>query len=262
MKNVYPCFAQLSQVRLWSQRIAALANERSACRLGENQVIDFYYNGGPNPMKVALLLEELATPYRIIPIDMFLGEQFTAEYKALNPNGKMPTIVDGVTTVFDSNAILLYLAEKHGRFLAESADRGALLSWLMFAASGLGPYSGQAVHFRHYAPQPNEYAQTRYSYEARRHFDVLDAHLADREWIVGSDYSIADMAVWGWARNMDHILGPEARPGLTNIARLIDTIESRPAARSATSFPAKYAFKKDFDEEARRNMFRHLTAQQ
>jgi GSH-dependent disulfide-bond oxidoreductase len=249
-------------LRVQPRRIAALAGKRAARCLGDNRVIDFYYNGGPNPMKVALLLEELATSYQIIPIDMYLGEQFTAEYKALNPNSKMPTIVDGSTTVFDSNAILLYLAEKHGRFLAEPADRGALLSWLMFAASGLGPYSGQAVHFRHYAPQPNEYAQTRYSFEARRHFDVLDAHLADREWIVGDAYSIADMAVWGWARNMDHILGPEARPNLTNIARLIDTIEGRPAARAATSFPARYAFKNDFDDEARRNMFRHMTAEQ
>jgi GSH-dependent disulfide-bond oxidoreductase len=220
-------------------------------------MIDFYYNGGPNPMKVALLLEELGTPYKIIPVDMYLGEQFTPAFKQLNPNSKMPVIVDGETTVFDSNAILLYLAEKHGRFLGVPADRGALLSWLMFAASGLGPYSGQAVHFRHYTPEPQPYSQNRYAYEARRHFDVLNTHLADQEWMVGAGFGIVDMAVWGWARNMDHILGPEARLDLPHIARLLATIEARPAAQLVITFPQKYAFKKEFDAEARRNLFGH-----
>jgi GST-like protein len=131
----------------------------------------------------------------------------------------------------------------------------------MFAASGLGPYAGQAVHFRHYTPEPQLYSQTRYAFEARRHFDVLNTHLAERDWMVGADVSIADIAVWGWARNMDHILGPEARPELPHIARLVGTIEARPAAQLAITFPQKFAFKRDFDEEARRNLFGHTVAQ-
>ena len=220
-------------------------------------MIDFYYNGGPNPMKVALLLEELSVAYKIIPVDMYKGEQFTPAYKALNPNSKMPAIMVDGTAVFDSNAILLYLAEKHDRFLGAPVDRGALLSWLMFAASGLGPYAGQAVHFRHYTPEPQPYSQNRYAFEARRHFDVLNTHLESNEWMVGGEYSIADMAVWGWARNMDHILGPEARPELPHIARLLATVEARPAAQLAITFPQKFAFKKEFDDEARRNLFGH-----
>src|SRR5215813_14414629 len=123
-------------------------------------MIQFYFNHAPNPMKVALLLEELGLPYEPIPVDTRKGQQFAPDYLALNPNGKVPTIVDEGVTVFDSNAILLYLSEKTGRFLPEPkpALRGELLSWLMFVASGVGPYSGQAVHFRQYAPTPNEYA--------------------------------------------------------------------------------------------------------
>jgi GSH-dependent disulfide-bond oxidoreductase len=134
-------------------------------------VIKFYFNLAPNPMKVALLLEELGVAYEPIPVDTRKGEQFAPDYQAVNPNGKVPAIVDGDTVVFDSNAILLYLAEKTGRFLAEPkpAHRGQLLSWLMFVASGIGPYSGQAVHFRHHAPEPKEYALNRYDFEAERH---------------------------------------------------------------------------------------------
>jgi GSH-dependent disulfide-bond oxidoreductase len=120
-------------------------------------MIKFYFNTAPNPMKVALLLEELELPYEAIPIDTRKGEQFTAEYLEVNPNGKVPAIVDGGNAVFDSNAILLYLADKTGRFVpppSDAAARGEMLSWLMFVASGLGPFSGQSVHFRHAAPEP------------------------------------------------------------------------------------------------------------
>jgi len=114
-------------------------------------MLTFYFNASPNPAKVALFLEESGLPYEAIPIDTRTGEQFSAEFAALNPNSKVPVIVDDGVRVFDSSAILLYLSEKTGRFLAgDSAHaRGELLSWLMFVASGIGPYSGQAVHFRH-----------------------------------------------------------------------------------------------------------------
>src|SRR5665647_3496020 len=118
-------------------------------------MIKFYYSGAPNPMKVALMLEETGLPYEPVPVDTRKGEQHKPEYLAINPNAKVPAIVDGDATVFDSNAILLYLAEKSGKFLPANTPklRGELLSWLMFVASGVGPYSGQSVHFRQYAPE-------------------------------------------------------------------------------------------------------------
>src|ERR1700754_2135614 len=118
-------------------------------------MIKFYYSLAPNPMKVALFLEEAGVAYEPIPVETMKGEQFAPAYLAINPNGKLPAIVDGAATVFDSSAILIYLAEKTGRFLPEStpAARGQMLSWMMFIASGVGPFSGQAVHFKHYAPE-------------------------------------------------------------------------------------------------------------
>src|SRR5258706_4508502 len=142
-------------------------------------MLKFYYHPSPNPAKVALFLEDAALPYELIPVDTCKGEQFNPESLAVNPNAKTPAIVDDGVTVFDSNAILLYLAEKTGKFLPENtpAARGPMLSWLMFVATGIGPYSGQSVHFKHYAPNLPS-AINLYSYEARRHFEILDAQLA------------------------------------------------------------------------------------
>jgi GST-like protein len=110
-------------------------------------VIKLYYHHTPNPAKVALMLEETSLPYEVVGIDMFKGEQHGAAYRAINPNGKVPAIADGAVTLFDSNAILLHLAEKTGKFLGAAADRPHVLSWLMFTATGIGPYTGQAYHF-------------------------------------------------------------------------------------------------------------------
>jgi len=159
-------------------------------------MLKFYFNGSPNPTKVALFLEESGLPYEAIAVDTRNGDQFQPDYLKLNPNGKVPTIVDGETCVFDSNAILLYLAEKTGKFLPSPAARGELLSWLMFAATGVGPYSGQGVHFKHFAPEKIPYAIDRYLFEVRRHFHVLDSRLADRRYLVGGTYTIVDMDVW------------------------------------------------------------------
>jgi GST-like protein len=135
-------------------------------------MLKFYFNGSPNPTKVGLFLEEAGLAYEPHPVDTRKGDQFKPEFLAINPNGKVPAIVDGDVTVFDSNAILLYLAEKTGQFLPGTSlkARGEMLSWLMFVASGIGPYSGQAVHFRTYAPKPNDYAVSRYTFEAERHW--------------------------------------------------------------------------------------------
>src|SRR5229473_2626496 len=157
-------------------------------------MIRFYFHPSPNPAKVALFLEEAGLPYELVPVDTRKGEQFKLEYLAINPNAKTPAIVDDGVTVFDSNAILLYLAEKTGKFLPENtpAKRGELLSWLMFVATGLGPFSGQAVHFKHHAPEKLPYAINRYSYEAVRHFAILDARLAKHHYMLGDRYTIVD----------------------------------------------------------------------
>src|SRR5882724_1790911 len=175
-------------------------------------MLKFYYHPPPNPAKVALFLEESALPYELIPVDTRKGEQFKPAYLAVNPNAKTPAIVDDGVTVFDSNAILLYLAEKTGKFLPENtpAARGPMLSWLMFVATGIGPYSGQSVHFKHYAPEPKVYAVQRYSYEAQRHWGIVDARLAKHRYMLGETYTLVDMAVWGWSRVGARVIGEEA----------------------------------------------------
>ena len=134
-------------------------------------MLKFYFNGSPNPTKVALLLEETGIPYEPVPVDARMGDQFKPQFLAVNPNAKVPAIDDDGVTVFDSNAILLYLAEKTGKFLPDNTpkSRAELLSWLMFVASGIGPFLGQAVHFKHFATEKIDYANNRYQYEAQRH---------------------------------------------------------------------------------------------
>ncbi len=224
-------------------------------------MLKFFFNGSPNPSKVALFLEETGLAYEPIPVDTRRGEQFKPAFLAVNPNAKVPAIVDDGVVVFDSNAILLYLAEKTGRFLPANtpADRAGLLSWLMFVATGIGPYSGQAVHFRHFAPEKSGYANDRYQYEARRHFTVLDGHLAKRRYMLGDAYTIVDMAVWGWARMLPFILGEDAWTKFPNVKRLHDEIAARPAAARAMALKDKFTFKAEMDDEARRHMFKHLT---
>ena len=224
-------------------------------------MLKFYYSGAPNPTKVALFLEESGLPYEAIPVDTRKGEQHKPDYLAINPNAKVPAIVDGDAVVFDSNAILLYLAEKTGKFLPPKGDkaRGELLSWLMFVASGVGPYSGQSVHFRVYAPEKIEYALNRYAFEAQRHFGILDARLAKRPYMLGDSYTIVDMDVWGWSRLMPVVLGEGAWAKFPNLKRLVDEISARPAAQRAVALKDRYKFKTEMDDEARKAMFGHLT---
>src|SRR3982751_6632889 len=170
-------------------------------------MLKFYFNGAPNPNKVALFLEESGLPYELVPVDTRKGDQFKPEFLAVNPNGKVPAIDDDGVFVFDSNAILLYLAEKTGKFLPPNtpANRAQTLSWLMFVATGIGPYSGQAVHFKHHAPEKLPYAVNRYLHEAERHWGIIDAQLAKHRYMLGDAYTIVDMAVWGWARAVPFI---------------------------------------------------------
>jgi GST-like protein len=222
-------------------------------------MLKFYFNGSPNPTKVALFLEESGLPYEAIPVDTRKGQQFAAQYLAINPNGKVPAIVDGDAVVFDSNAILLYLAEKTGKFLPPAAARGELLSWLMFVATGVGPFSGQAVHFRHFAPEKVPYAHNRYQYEAERHYGILNDRLAGRRHVVGDTYTIVDMAAWGWARMVPYMLGgEEAWAKLPSVKRLVDEISARPAAVRAQALKDRHTFKTEMDDDARSHMFKHL----
>jgi GSH-dependent disulfide-bond oxidoreductase len=223
-------------------------------------MIKFYFSGAPNPTKVALFLEEAGLAYEPIPIDTRKGQQFTPEFLAVNPNGKVPAIVDGDAKVFDSNAILLYLAEKTGKFLSANtpAARGEMLSWLMFVGTGVGPFGGQAVHFKQYAPEKIAYALTRYQFEAERHFGIVDARLASRRYMLGDTYTIVDMDLWCWARLGPFILGDEAWVKVPNVKRFVDEIGARPAAQRAIALKDKFTFKAEMDDEARGYMFRHL----
>lgn len=217
-------------------------------------MITFYFHTTPNPMKVALYLEETGLLYQLAPVDTLKGKQHPPEYRAINPNGKAPAIEDNGVRVFDSNAILLYLSEKTGQLAGAAEDRAEMLSWMMFIATGLGPYSGQSVHFRHAAPEL-PYAINRYLREAQRHYEILDNHLENRQYIVGSDYSIADVAAWAWIDKAAVVLGEEDLTPYPNLQRWFANIESRPAVTRARNIGKGIEFKSDFDEDAKRAFF-------
>ncbi len=197
-------------------------------------MIRFFYKTGPSPMKVALLLEEAGLPYEAYPIDTLKGVQFAPAFLAINANDKLPAITDDDATAFDSNAILLHRAEWTGWFLPAggAAGRSELLSWLMFVATDIGPYSGQAVHFRLFAPKPNDCAVNRYTREVERHDRILDKRLADRRFILGDAYTSVDMAMWGWTRMIPRALGEDGFRALPNVKRPFAEISARPAAKA------------------------------
>lgn len=219
-------------------------------------MIQFYFHPSPNPMKVALLLEELALPFELCAVDIFKGEQHTAAFRKINPNAKVPAILDDGLRVFDSHAILLYLAEKHARFMPSGArERSAAWSWLEFIATGLSPFSGQAVHFLHYAPEPVPYARNRYLKEVQRHYRVLDERLGASKYLAGDEYSIADMALWGWARSAGYIFGERGLTDYPNVQRLVAELDARPAAIRAGQLKDRLTLKTAFDDETRRALF-------
>ena len=219
-------------------------------------MLQFYFHPTPNPLKVALLLEELETPFELSPVDTFKGEQHAPAYRKINPNGKVPAIVDDGVTVFDSHAILLHLSAKHGKFVPSAAsERAAMLSWLQFVATGLSPFSGQAVHFLHHAPEPLPYARNRYLKEVERHYRVLDERLETSKYLAGDTYSIADIALWGWANFAGYIFGEKGLSDYPHVKRLVDEISARPAAVRALALKDRLTFKAEFDEETRRALF-------
>jgi len=200
-------------------------------------MITLHGMGSPNVVKVLLMLEEVEAPYQVERCDVIRGANHAPAFRALNPNGKVPVLVDDdgpggqAITLFESGAILIYLAEKAGRFLpADSAERYGVLQWLMFQMGGIGPMFGQAIHFRS-GPPGSDYARSRYRTEMRRLADVIEARLAEGPFLGGDDYSIADMAVFPWMRTLARFF-PEAAAGPA-FTRWRDTIAARPATARA-----------------------------
>ncbi|VFU17773.1 Disulfide-bond oxidoreductase YfcG (plasmid) [Methylocella tundrae] len=219
-------------------------------------MLKLYYHPTPNSTKVAVLLEELELPYEVETIDIMKGEQHTAEFRKINPNAKVPAIVGDGVTVFDSHAILLYLAEKHHKYLPqEIAARAATFSWLEFVATGLSPFSGQAAHFLHYASDEFPYAKNRYVREVERHYRVLDERLGGSKFLAGGEYTIADIALFGWAASAGFIFGEKGLGDYPNVARFVEEMNVRPAVVRALELKAKHTFKSELDEQAKRAMF-------
>ena len=199
-------------------------------------MIELYYWPTPNGHKVTIFLEEAGLDYRILPVDIGQGAQFEANFLAISPNNKMPAIVDSdgpdgaPISVFESGAILLYLAEKTGQFLPVAPRaRIAAIEWLMFQMGGVGPMLGQAHHFRQYAPEKIEYAINRYTNEAARLYGVIDRRLAANPYLAGEAYSIADMATFPWLRYHDR--QGQNLDDFANLKRWYEEIKARPAVR-------------------------------
>ena len=204
-------------------------------------MIDLYTWGTPNGRKVSIMLEECALPYLVHPIDIIKGDQFTADFIAINPNSKIPAIIDqdgpGGTPfpLFESGAILIYLAEKTGRFLpADARGRYETLQWLMFQMGGIGPMFGQTHHFRKFAPEQIPYAIERYTKETRRLYGVLNTRLGQREFVAG-EYSIADMAIYPWCQRADW--QGVALDDFPWVRRWMERMAERPAVERGMSVP-------------------------
>ena len=208
-------------------------------------MIDLYTWATPNGWKAAITLEELGLPYTVKPIDITNGEQKAADFIKLNPNGRIPAIVDrdnGDFAVFESGAIMMYLAEKAGGLLPTDAKgRSEVLQWVMFQVGGLGPMQGQAHVFYRYFPEKIPAAIERYQNETRRLYGILDSRLSDREFLVG-DYSIADISHWSWAR-IHNWAGIQIEE-FTNMSRWVDQIAARPAAAKGVAVPHPTSFDK------------------
>jgi GST-like protein len=202
-------------------------------------MLDLYYWTTPNGHKVTIFLEEAGLPYRVVPVNISAGEQFAPEFLAISPNNRIPALVDHAPTgggqpisLFESGAILLYLAEKTGRFiLSGPRGRAETLQWLFWQVGGLGPMAGQNHHFAHYAPEHVPYAVERYVAETNRLYGVLNRRLADRTFIAGDDYSVADMASYPWV--VPHERQRQSLDDFPNVRRWFDLIGRRPAILGA-----------------------------
>ena len=225
-------------------------------------MIDLHYWPTPNGWKISIALEEMELAYRLVPVNIGRGEQFTPEFLAISPNNRMPAIVDHEPpgggpplAVFESGAILLYLAEKTGRFLPQDLrGRYEVVQWLMWQMGGLGPMAGQAGHFRLYAPEKVPYAIARYTDEVNRLYGVLDKRLEGREYVCG-EYSIADMAAWPWV--VPHEGHGQTLDAFPNLTRWYELMKTRPALRRGFDVgkEIRQRMKDGMDAEARGVLF-------
>jgi GSH-dependent disulfide-bond oxidoreductase len=203
-------------------------------------MIQLYGMGSPNVVKIYIALEELGLPYTVHPVDVFTGKQFEADFRKLNPMAKVPVITDSEgpggrpCTLFESGAILLYLAEKSGKLLpTETAAKYEAIAWMMVQMTTLGPMFGQHVHFMRFAPAGNDYAKSRYATQVHRVFETFEQRLGEKAWLGGADYGIADIASYPWARNIPALLGADAAEKYKNVMRWVGVINERPAVKRA-----------------------------
>lgn len=224
-------------------------------------MIQLYYWPTPNGHKVTIFLEETGVPYEIIPVDIIAGDQFKPDFLAIAPNNRMPAIVDRAplgggapVSVFESGAILVYLAEKLGVFLpSDIYGRVEVMQWLFWQMGGLGPMAGQNHHFNRYAPEKVPYAINRYQLETGRLYGVLDRRLADRAYVAGDAYSIADMACYPWI--VPHEMQSMNLADFPNVARWFAAIGERPAVKRAYEIGKKYARPRTLEETSKSVMF-------
>jgi GST-like protein len=221
-------------------------------------MIDLYYWPTPNGWKISIALEELELPYNVVFVNIGRGEQFKPEFLAISPNNRIPAIVDHdppdagqPVSIFESGAILIYLAEKTGKLMPnELRVRKEVLEWVMWQMANLGPMLGQAHHFRMYAPEKISYAVNRYTDETNRLYGVLDRKLEGREYIVG-DYSIADIACWPWI--VPYAMQGQDLGEFPNVQRWFDTMKARPAVKKG--FELGMELRRTMDEEAKKILF-------
>ncbi len=221
-------------------------------------MIDFYYWPTPNGWKISIMLEECGLEYRVIPVNIGRGEQFSPEFLAISPNNRMPAIVDHDTDgdpvpVFESGAILIYLAEKTGRFMpSDPLGRKETLEWLFWQVGNIGPMAGQLSHFVNYAPEGQDYSHTRYANEYNRCLGVLERRLEGRDYILG-EYSVADMATWPWVL-IAKPLG-DSLEEFPNVRRWRQAIKERPAVQRAVDLGREYRRQGPPDEREREILF-------
>ncbi len=228
-------------------------------------MIDLHYWTTPNGHKVTIFLEETGLPYRVIPVNISAGDQFKPEFLAIAPNNRIPAIVDAApadggapVSVFESGAILQYLAEKTGKFLpADMRGRAEVMQWLFWQMGGLGPMAGQNHHFVQYAPEKLPYAINRYVNETNRLYGVLNKRLADREFVAGA-YSIADMASYPWI--VPHKRQQQNLDDFPHLKRWFETIQSRPAVQRAYALAEKINTAPTVSEESRALLFGQTAA--
>lgn len=226
------------------------------------QPIDLYYWPTPNGHKITIFLEEVNLPYNVMPVDIAAGDQFDPGFLKISPNNKMPAIVDpegpdgAPISLFESGAILIYLAEKTGRFLPQTPrERYAVLQWLMFQMGHVGPMLGQAHHFRQYAPETIPYAIKRYTDEAARLYGVIDRRLAEASFVAGDEYTIADVAIFPWLRS--HENQGQSLADYPNLKRWYEGLESRPAVRRGLDVgkELRRTLDRNMDEKTRTTLF-------